>query len=132
VVCRQPFPPPLRYVGVEELAFLLRDEEYRIGREDGRWLIEQLRSASGSAAAVSTAEKLGAALEQGAPVETTLAEKRELVDALERGAGRPRSGELRRFEVELRTIVYAETYFGDEAGGTTAGDDSPPLGAAGR
>jgi hypothetical protein len=97
-----------------QLVFRLGEQEYRVSGDDGTWLIEQLRLAVGSAPAESAAEKLTHALEEGGPIETTLDEKRKLVDALERGAEEPRSAELRRFEVELRTIVYAERYFGEE------------------
>jgi hypothetical protein len=110
---QQPLLRPLRYFHVQ-LIFKLGEQQYRVSDDDGRWLIEQLRLAVGSAPAESAAEKLTHALDEGRPIETTLDEKRELVGVLERGAGKPRSTELRRFEVEVRTIVYAERYFGEE------------------
>jgi hypothetical protein len=55
--------------------------------------------------AASVAAKLEESLEAGTPLQTTLEERRELLAALERGAARPRSGELRTLEVELYAAV---------------------------
>jgi hypothetical protein len=63
-------------------------------------------------AAVSA--KIEQALEENDVVETTLTEKRELIDALERGSRKPRSHELRALEIGLRAAVYAETYLKEQ------------------
>jgi hypothetical protein len=47
-------------------------------------------------------------------VETTLTEKRELIEALERGSTKPRSHYLRTLEIGLHTAVYAETYLKEQ------------------
>jgi hypothetical protein len=97
------------------VTFTFADEERTINEEDARWLLGQVRTAPVLTDAASGAvAKLSDAISEGRAVETTLAEKRELIEALERGAARPRSAELRRLEIALRTAVYAETYFKDE------------------
>ena len=97
------------------VTFSFEDEERTINEEDARWLLGQVRSAPVlTEAASSAAAKVSDAISEGRGVETTLAERRELIEALERGAARPRSGELRRLEIALRTAVYAETYSKDE------------------
>jgi CHAD domain-containing protein len=97
------------------VTFTFADEERAITEEDARWLLGQVRTAAVLTEAASSAvAKLSEAISEGRGVETTLAERRELIDALERGGSKPRSAELRRLEIELRAAVYAETYFKDE------------------
>jgi hypothetical protein len=57
--------------------------------------------------------KIEQAIEETGTVETSLMEKRELIEALERGASRPRS-HLRSLEIGLHTAVYAATYLEEE------------------
>jgi hypothetical protein len=97
------------------VTFTFADEERTITEEDARWLLGQVRSAPVlTEAASSAAAKLSDAIATGRGVETTLAERQELIEALERGAAKPRSAELRRLEIELRTAAYAETSRGAE------------------
>jgi hypothetical protein len=97
------------------VTFTFGDEARSIDEEDARWLLGQVRSAPVLTEAASSAmAKVSDAISAGRAVETTLAERGELIDAFERGAAKPRSGELRRLEIGLRTAVYAETYFKDE------------------
>jgi hypothetical protein len=104
----------LRYPCVGTATFRVGDENYTVSAEDGRWVVDQLRMSRGAAAAISAAEKLVDGLERGTTIETTLEERRELVGALDRGSSKARSRDLRRFEIGLRTLHYAETYFGAE------------------
>jgi hypothetical protein len=101
-----------------QVTFTFPDKDRTIDADDARWLIGQLRSGNElSPAAGAAATKLDDALAHGSPIEITLAEKQELVDAFERGSGKPRSSDLRRLEVELRTTLYADRYFRGEGGG---------------
>jgi hypothetical protein len=91
--------------------FRFPERERPISDEEAGWLLGQLRAAQEfTAAAASVAAKLEQSLEAGAPLQTTREERRELLAALERGAARPRSGELRSLEVELHAAVFSEGY----------------------
>lgn len=97
------------------VTFTFADQDRTITEEDARRLLGQVRTAPVLTEPASSAvAKLSEAISQGSGVETTPAEKHELIAALERGASKPRSAELRRLEIELRTALYAETYSRDE------------------
>jgi len=72
-------------------------------------ILREWRSPSADVAA-----KIEQGLEENGVVETTLTEKRELIEALERGSTKPRSHELRTLEIGLHTAVYAETYLKEQ------------------
>jgi hypothetical protein len=90
-------------------------QDWALSGEDARWLLAQIRAARELApAAADVAAKIEQALEEDGLVETSLVEKRELIEALERGATKPRSHELRSLEIGLHTAVYAETYLEEQ------------------
>ena len=91
--------------------FRFPERERSISDEEAAWLLGQLRAARElTAAAASVAAKLEQSFEGGSSLQTTLEERRELLAALERGAARPRSGQLRTLEVELHAAVFSEGY----------------------
>jgi hypothetical protein len=90
-------------------------QDWALSSADARWLLGQIRAARELAPAASdVAAKIDQALEEDGLVETSLVEQRELIEALERGAIKPRSHELRSFEIGLHTAVYAETYLEEQ------------------
>jgi hypothetical protein len=90
------------------VSFRLPDGDRSISEEEARWLLGQVRTARElTEAAASVATKLERTIDSGAPIETSVAEKRELVDAFERGAGRPRSHDLRGLEVALHAALVS-------------------------
>jgi hypothetical protein len=97
------------------ITFRLPGEDLSLSRDEARWLLGQVRTArEPTAVAAAVAAKIEQALEQSGPVETTLIEWRELIEALERGSSKPRSHELRSLEIGLHTAVYAETYLEEQ------------------
>ena len=82
-----------------------------VSDDEARWLVGQLRMARElNPAAAAVAAKIAQGLDGSGGVEATLAETRELVEALERGSGKPRSRELRMLEIGLHAAVYSQTY----------------------
>jgi hypothetical protein len=97
------------------ITFHFAGQDRTLSSDETGWLLGQVRTAhelTPAAAAVSA--KIEQALEENGVVETTLTEKRELIEALERGSRKPRSHELRALEIGLHTAVYAETYLNEQ------------------
>ncbi|MBA3734727.1 MAG: hypothetical protein H0W90_05955 [Actinobacteria bacterium] len=93
------------------ITFRFSAQDRTISSDEARWLLGQVRTARElTPAAAAVAAKIDQALDENGGVETTLTERRELIEALERGSTKPRSHELRSLEIALHTAVYAETY----------------------
>ena len=93
------------------LTFCFSGQAWAVSSDEARWLVGQLRTAREfTAAAAAVAARIEQGLEQEGAVETSLAESRELIEALERGSGKPRSRELRMLEIGLHAAVYSKTY----------------------
>lgn len=100
---------------METVTFRFSDVNRSISTDEALWLVGQLRAARELApAAAAIADRIAAAIDHEAAIDPTLDENRELIDALERGARKPRSLSLRQLEVELHTTLYAEGYFNDD------------------
>src|SRR6266571_2067965 len=97
------------------MTFRFSGQDWTLSGDEARWLLGQVRTAHElTPAAAAVAAKIEQGLEKTAAVETTLMERRELVEALERGSTRPRSHELRSLEIGLHTAVYTETYLEEQ------------------
>jgi hypothetical protein len=87
------------------LVFAFPDVERNIFDDDAEWLLGELLAAD--PAAVALAERLQEAHPTGKPIKTTPAEKRKLLRIFERST-RPRSHDLRAFEVALHAAAFSE------------------------
>jgi hypothetical protein len=97
------------------ITFCFSGQDWTLTGDEARWLLGQVRTARElTPAAAAVAAKIEQGLEKDGAVETTVTEKRELIEALERGSTRPRSHELRSLEIALHTAVYAETYLEEQ------------------
>jgi hypothetical protein len=97
------------------ITFCFSGQDWTLTGDEARWLLGQVRTARElTPAAAAVAAKIEQGLEKDGAVETTVTEKRELIEALERGSTRPRSHELRSLEIGLHTAVYAETYLEEQ------------------
>lgn len=91
--------------------FCFSGQAWTVSSDEARWLLGQLRTAREfTPAAAAVAAKIEQGLDENGGVETTLPECRELVEALERGSGKPRSRELRMLEIGLHAALYSQTY----------------------
>jgi hypothetical protein len=97
------------------ITFRFAGQNRTLSSDEAHWLLGQVRTARElTPAAADVAAKIEQGLEENGVVETTLTEKRELIEALERGSTKPRSHELRTLEIGLHTAVYAETYLKEQ------------------
>lgn len=97
------------------IIFRFAERELELSSDQAHWLLGQIWTAVElTPAAAAVAAKIEQSLGGNGAVETTLAEKRELIAALERGSMKPRSHELRAIEIGLHTAVYADTYLKDQ------------------
>jgi hypothetical protein len=85
------------------LVFVFADAERGLSDDDARWLISELRAADEEGAAL--ARRLQEAESTGEAVETTLAEKRTLLQVFERST-RARGLPLRSVEVALHEAIF--------------------------
>jgi len=97
------------------ITFRFAGQNRTLSSDEAHWLLGQVRTARElTPAAAAVAAKIEQGLEENGVVETTLTEKRELIEALERGSTKPRSHGLRTLEIGLHTAVYAETYLKEQ------------------
>lgn len=97
------------------ITFRFAGQDRTLSSDEAHWLLGHVRTARElTPAAAAVAAKIEQGLEENGVVETTLTEKRELIEALERGSTKPRSHELRTLEIGLHTAVYAETYLKEQ------------------
>ncbi len=86
------------------LVFVFEDVDRAISEEEARWLFAELLAADDASNAL--ASHLEEAHSKGECVETTLEEKRKLVQLFERST-RARSHDLRALEIALHAAVFA-------------------------
>jgi hypothetical protein len=97
------------------ITFRFAGQDRTLSSDQAHWLLGQVRTARElTPAAAAVAAKIEQGLKENGVVETTLTEKRELIEALERGSMKPRPHELRTLEIGLHTAVYAETYLKEQ------------------
>jgi len=89
---------------VASLVFVFEDVDRAISEEEARWLFAELLAADDASNAL--ASHLEEAHGKGECVETTLEEKRKLVQLFERST-RARSHDLRALEIALHAAVFA-------------------------
>ena len=89
---------------VASLVFVFEDVDRAISDEEARWLFAELLAADDASNAL--ASRLEEAHGKGECVETTLEEKRKLVQLFERST-RARSHDLRALEIALHAAVFA-------------------------
>ena len=91
-----------------EAIFAFRDRDRALSLDDAEWLVAQLRALRPTwQAAELLAERIEKSRKTGAPIETTLEEKRALIDAIDHSP-RARSLLLRQLEIELHTAIFSE------------------------
>jgi hypothetical protein len=91
-----------------EAIFAFRDGDRALPADDAEWLVEQLRALKPKwQAAERVAERIEKNWKTGAAVETTLEEKRALIDAID-NSPRARSLLLRQLEIELHAAIFSE------------------------
>jgi hypothetical protein len=84
------------------VTFRVGGRDHAISDEEAGWLLGEIRLVRTiDKAGASVAAKIEEALEGGSTIALTSAEKRELLDALDRGRARPRSDEFRLLEIDL-------------------------------
>ena len=85
-----------------------RDRNRSLPADEVGWLVAQLRALKPpSQVAQSLAERVEQGRNEAAAVETTLEEKRALIDALDHSP-RARSLRLRQLEIELHAAIFSE------------------------
>jgi hypothetical protein len=91
-----------------ETIFAFRDLDRVLPADDVEWLVAQLRALEPKwQAAELVAERIEKSWKTGAAVETTLEEKRALIDAIDHSP-RARSLLLRQLEIELHAAIFSE------------------------
>ena len=91
-----------------ETIFAFRDGDRALPADDVEWLVGQLRALKPKwQAAELVAERIEKSWKTGAAVETTLEEKRALIDAIDHSP-RARSLLLRQLEIELHAAIFSE------------------------